>query len=279
MKNLFQNKFMVVLIVVSILLVGTTSFISALGYTSYVRNAIGIVFTPIQKGVDSFFDGIESFFASKEDYDEIKKQNESLKLELSKKEEQLAKAELAEKENEELKNYLGIKEEHTDFVFADAKVTGRQANTHTEIYTLDKGSHHGIKPGMPVIDKFGLVGFISEVGLNWSKATSIIEPEAGVGVYVERTGDQGLTSGTFSSAQNGVCKLSYLPDGADVQVGDRIITSGDGSLYPKGLFVGTVESLDKDPISRELIAYVKPAANLTEVDSVMIITEYETVYE
>ena len=100
MNSLFQNKFMIVLIVIALLLVGTTSFMSALGYTSYVRNAIGIVLTPIQKAVDNTFDGIDSIFSSRKELEDLKKENEQLKLELAKKEEEASKATLALEENE-----------------------------------------------------------------------------------------------------------------------------------------------------------------------------------
>ena len=270
---------MIVLIVIALLLVGTTSFMSALGYTSYVRNAIGIVLTPIQKAVDNTFDGIDSIFSSRKELEDLKKENEQLKLELAKKEEEASKATLALEENENLKKYLGIKEEHIDFVLTDAEVTGRQSNNHTEMYTINKGSHHGIEPGMPVINNFGLIGCVSEVGLNWSKVSSIIEPKISIGVVIERTGESAISTGTFSSSKNGMCVLSYLPENADIQIGDRIITSSDSTKYPQGLLLGTVDSTFFDPISREYLAYIKPAVNLKEVDKVMIITEFENVYE
>ena len=270
---------MIVLIVISIILVGTTSFISALGYTSYVRNAIGVVLTPIQKGANFVFDSFENIFADKADYKKLKEENEDLKLLLSEKEKELADAQSAIKENENLKDFLGLKEEHPDFVLADAKVTGRQTNNYSVIYTLDKGSYHGITPGMPVIDKFGLVGCISEVGLTWSKATSIIDTDVSVGVMIQRTSETGVSSGSFSAFKDGLCVVSYLPNDTDVQVGDRIVTSANSSLYPKDILLGKVESIKHDPVSREILVYVKPAANITEVSSVMIITDYSIAYE
>lgn len=279
MKKLFQNKFLTVIIIISILLVGTTSFISALGYTSYIRNAIGIVLTPIQKGANTLFDSIESIFSSKEDYNKLKKQNEELKLQLAQKNDEIAKAELALKENQELKEYLGIKSEHTDLVFENAEVTGRQSASHSSVYTVNKGTHHGITPGMAVINQYGLIGCVTEVGLTWSKVTPFIHPDVSVGIALERTGEKAVTKGSFTAAKEGCCIVSYLSEISDIQVGDRIVTSDESSLYPKDILLGSVEKIDFDPLSRERIAYVSPAANLTEVQSVMIITDYNSVYE
>lgn len=279
MKNLFSNKFLVVTIVISILLVGTTSFISALGYTSYVRNAIGIVLTPIQNGANHVLDGIESIFSSKEDYEALKKENEELKLTLKEQEDKLSEAMIALKENEKLKEFLKIKEEHNDFSFTDAVVTSRTSNKTPTILTIDKGLSHGLDVNMPVIDKYGFVGIVCETGLTWSKVKTIISPESSVGVYIERTGEVGIAGGSFSASKDGLFTVKYLNDNTDVQVGDRIFTSGDGSLFPKGLLVGVVESIEKDSLSREAIALVKPISPLSETTEVMIINEFEMKYE
>jgi len=279
LKNLFQNKFMVVLIVISILLVGTTSFISALGYTSYVRNAIGVVLTPIQEGANFVFDGIEDIFTSDEDYKRLEKENKELKEKLAKQEEELAKAQLALEENRQLKEYFGIKEEHTDCTFENATVTGRQSNTYNTVLTVNKGSYHGIKPGMPVIDNLGVIGCISEVGLTWSKVTLLTEPDFSIGVSVEKNSETGICSGSFAASKNGLCILTHLPDETEVSVGDRIVTSDSSTLFPKGLTVGKVEAIDYDTVSREKICYIKPSADLKNADSVMIITDFKDIYE
>lgn len=270
---------MIFTVVIAILLVGTTSFISALGYTSYVRNAIGIVLTPIQKGANSVFDSIENIFSSKEDYKKLKKENEELKLHLKEQEDKLKEAELALKQNEELKNYLGIKDEHTDFVFTNASVTSRSSEKTPNIITIDKGLSHGIDTGMPVIDKYGFVGIVCETGLTWSKVKTVVSPDTSIGVYIERTGESGITSGTFKASKDGLFTLSYLGDNTDVKQGDRIFTSGDGSNFPKGILLGNVEYTEKNSVTREIIAYIRPISPLKEVNEVMIITEFEMKYE
>lgn len=279
MKQLFKNKFLVVMLIISILLVGTTSFIAALGYTSYVRNAIGIVVTPIQKGANYVFDSIENMFTSKKDVEKIKKENEELKLAMAEQENKLKEAENIIKENEKFKEYLGVKEEHNDFKMTDACVTGRSSASNSTVITIDKGLIHGMTPGMPVIDKYGLVGCIEEVGRNWSKVKTVIDPDTSVGVYVERTGETGITSGEFAASKDGLFVLNYLSADSDIKEGDRIFTSGDGSVFPKGLLVGTVKYTKKDALSREIKAYIEPISQIEGANEVMIITEFTMIYE
>jgi rod shape-determining protein MreC len=66
---------------------------------------------------------------------------------------------------------------------------------------------------------------------------------------------------------------------ADIRVGDRVVTSGTGGIYPRDLVIGYVTEVIPDEFSRTLTATVRPAATLTDLDRVMIITSYETVAE
>ena len=77
--------------------------------------------------------------------------------------------------------------------------------------------------------------------------------------------------------------MSYLEEGADIKVGDRILTSGYGSVYPRGLIVGYVERVEDNEFSRTVVAYVRPEAfNLTgaeKISKVMVLTDYESYTE
>lgn len=270
---------MLIMIAVSLILVGTTSFLSMLGYTSYIRNAIGTAVTPIQNGANHVFDSVGTFFSRHSDYDEIKKENEKLRQQLKDSEEKVYRAELAVDENEKLKEYLGIKDEHTDFVFADANITGHSDGNQYTVYTLDRGSVHGIEKGMPVITPDGVIGCISEVGITWSKVIPIFENGKSVGAFLERSGNSGIIEGTFSLRNERNCLLTYLPQAPDIRPGDRVLTNGEGSTYPKGLFIGTVKELVSDEYGRQTNAVITPAVDFSNLSHVMIITDYETVYE
>jgi rod shape-determining protein MreC len=174
---------------------------------------------------------------------------------------------------------LDLKDEHVDYSFVDAKVIGRGAENYITVFTLNRGTLHGVEIDMTVITYDGVVGRISEAGLNWSKAVSIIETSTSVGAYVERSGDVGVIEGVFKLKDRGLCLFSYLPQNPDIQEGDRVITSGLGSVYPAGLVIGVVEELAADEFGRTINAYIKPSADISALNNVMIITDYEQLYE
>jgi len=143
------------------------------------------------------------------------------------------------------------------------------------VFTLDRGSSSGIEVNMPVVTPDGVVGYITEVGINWSKAATILEYTSSVGVFCERSGALGLCEGTYELRTQSKCMINYLDSDADVRPGDRFVTSGLGGIYPRGLYVGEVISVYPDNYSRGLIAEITPMADLSDISRVMIITAYE----
>ena len=75
-------------------------------------------------------------------------------------------------------------------------------------------------------------------------------------------------------AQLSMCLMSYIDGDSDVAVGDKVLTSGVGSIYPRGILIGTVTLVSADPVSRTVNAVIEPAADLSNITRVMIITEY-----
>ena len=183
-------------------------------------------------------------------------------------------ASLIEEENEYLRGYLGLKNLHTDFQFESATVIGRETANYRTVYTLSRGSLHGIEKNMPVVTEDGLLGYVTEIGATWSRVVSIIETASAVGACVERSGDLGLIEGAYELRFEGLCRMIHIDPEADIRAGDVIITSGMGSIYPLGLSVGRVVSVSPDENTRTLTAVVEPSVDFENVSKVMIITDY-----
>ncbi len=275
MKYLLKSKAVIFVFAVAVILVAASAVLSATGRASLIKNAAATVITPIQNGFAYCVRAIDGFAERFTAYDELKSENESLKARLAEQEEELYAAKKLIAENEYLKEYLELKDTQSHLELAQASVIGRESGNYMTVFTLNKGSLHGIKPNMPVIDGTNAVGYITEVGVNWSKAVTLIETASSVGCYVERTGDLGVCEGDFSYKKEGVCRLTYLPYDADIQQGDRILTSGLGDIYPDGLVIGYVKEILPDETRREIHALIETAADLSELREVMIITGRE----
>lgn len=273
----FKNKFFIITLVVALLLSIVPTVLCAMGQGSYVRKALQTAAQPFSWAFTKIGEGLSGFTVYFQKLSDLQKENEELRAQLDDYRDRIYNAKMLEEENKWLSDYLGLKKEHSDFLFEEASVIGRESGNYSTVYTLSKGTMHDIKVNMPVITEDGVVGYVTEVGPTWCRAVSIIETASAVGAYIERSGELGLIEGSYELRFEGKCRMIRLPADADVHEGDRVLTSGLGSIYPRGLFVGEVVSVDADPYSRTLTAVVQPKVDYSSLVKVMIIKDY-TIY-
>ena len=273
----FKNKFFIITLVVALLLSIVPTVLCAMGQGSYVRKALQTAAQPFSWAFTKIGEGLSGFSVYFQKLSDLQKENEKLRAQLDDYRDRIYNAKMLEEENKWLSDYLGLKKEHSDFLFEEASVIGRESGNYSTVYTLSKGTMHDIKVNMPVITEDGVVGYVTEVGPTWCRAVSIIETASAVGAYIERSGELGLIEGSYELRFEGKCRMIRLPADADVHEGDRVLTSGLGSIYPRGLFVGEVVSVDADPYSRTLTAVVQPKVDYSSLVKVMIIKDY-TIY-
>lgn len=279
MRKFFKSKFFLIMLCVALTAVIVPSVLSLMGLSDYVRGGIAAIFSPLQNGMTHVTNAVLGFTEYFTEFDRIKAENEELRAKIEELEDKYYRIDEIEQTNKWLYDYLEIKREHTDYDFAMAEIVGREVGNYMTVFTLDVGTENGVTADMPVITSSGVVGYVTEAGSNWSKVLTIIESASAVGACVERTGELGLLEGDHNMREDGLCKLIHLASDSEVAVGDRIISSGLGSIYPRGLVIGIVESTEYDSYSRSVIAYVRPSADLENISRVMVIKSYETVVE
>lgn len=259
--KLFQNKFFLVCICIALVLAVVTSTFSLMGYHALARDIVGTVTMPVRWCITAVGNAVEGFTKYFQSVDKLLEREQQLEAENKALREQIEQAQLSERENERLKEYLGIKNEHPSFVLEDGCVIGRESGNYISVLTLNKGSYHGVQRNMAVITTDGIVGYVSEVGLNWCKVSTLLETASSVGAYIPRSGVSGMVEGDYSMRYDGNCKMTYLSADADIEIGDLVYSSGIGSVYPAGLPIGRVVEVAVDEYSRTLTATIQPLAN------------------
>ncbi len=272
--KLFQNKFFIICLCVAVVLCVVPSTLSLMGYTGLVKDIIGTVTAPIRWCVTAVGDGFEGLGRYFSGVDALTEENQSLQDENAALREQQERAERLEKENERLRQYLDMKTKYPELQFEEGMIIGHAAGNYMTGFTLNRGSLHGIAVNMPVVVKEGIVGYVTEVGLNWCMVSTLIEDKGAVGAYVARSGSLGMVSGDPSMKERGVCKMSYMDEEADIQVGDTILSSGTGSVYPADLPIGTVTEVQHDEYNRTPVAIIAPAVDFSSLQYMMIVTGY-----
>lgn len=202
---------------------------------------------------------IISYHRTYEEYQFLKKEYLILKDRLSGFDE-------VQKENSRLARLLEFKR---GLVYSSiaANVVGRDPDTWNSVIMIDRGQEDGIEIGMPVISAFGVVGKVLEAGASKSKVMLLTDPGFSVASLAKRSREVGMVSGSLS----GICRMRYLSGDADVQVGDVILTSKLSAAFPEGLLVGEVVEAHTDDNSLAMFCLVKPAAELSQLEEVLVI--------
>ncbi len=169
-------------------------------------------------------------------------------------------------ENNRLKDLLNFKQKSPLRLIA-ARVIGRSPDAWSSSIIIDKGKNSRIMPGMIVVNPRGLVGKVVEGGDNNSKVLLINDPSQGISSIVQRSRQEGLISGTLG----GNLIMRYLPDEAQIAIGDLIITSELSQVYPKGLFIGKVINIGRDFSGLCRYAIVRPSVDLASIEEVLVI--------
>ncbi|MBO4421895.1 MAG: rod shape-determining protein MreC [Clostridia bacterium] len=276
----FKSKFFIITLIAAAAITVVFTAMSLLGYSSYIKAGLHYATVPVQKLSDAVGRAIDGYVSYVTEFDKLKQENEDLKKQLDEMLDEVQSAKAVREENDELRRMLEVKEEHLDYKFEIADIVGREDGNYMTVFTLGRGKTHGIDRDMPIISSnAGLIGRITDAGATWSKASSILDMGSSVGAYVERSRAPGIVTGEYELGLKGLCKLSYLQSDADVRAGDRILTSGVGSVYPRGLIIGTVTEVKYDESLRSKYAIIKPYANISELSSVTVVTSYEKYVE
>lgn len=189
----------------------------------------------------------------------IKKELDSLKRENYLYQETLAA-------NQRLQRLLQFKDTSEQSVIA-AQVIGRDPTGWFQSVIIDKGKNSGMKLNMPVVNAEGVVGKLISISHNYSKVLLIIDQNSSVDCIIQRSRDSGIMKGLSSK----VCKLDYFLRSSDVQVGDMVVTSGLGGIFPKGIPVGEVIDVKDPPGELFKDVRIRPSVDFSKLEELLII--------
>lgn len=169
-------------------------------------------------------------------------------------------------ENMRLKNNLAFKQK-TSLKLIPASVVARSADNWSSSVVIDKGSYHGIRTGMGVITYLGLAGRVMETTSSTSRIMLLSDPNLGVSSFIQRSRQEGLVSGTLGI--NLIMK--YLPEDADIKIGDMVVSSGLNNIYPKGVMIGKIIEIGKEFSGLSRYVIIEPVVNFSNLEEVLVV--------
>ena len=224
--------------------------------------------TPFERAAHALSYGARHGWSDYIDLRHVRQQNKDLQQELTRM--RIEQAAIAEDaiEGRRLQALLAFREKYVATTVA-AQVIGASGSEQSRILTIDKGWHDGLKPDMAVITPDGIVGKLRDVFPTTSQVLEINDQTSGAGVIFASTRIRAILRGTVT----GRVQIGNLTADSRIKPGETVLTSGGDQVYPRGLPVGTIESIAPDPDHQPYTAIVvHPAVNLARVEEVLVIT-------
>lgn len=227
-----------------------------------------VVVAPLLRAIHGASASLTSFWDSYIDLREVRRQNLSLKEEVSRlKQEEMLLSE-AKRENERLHRLLQMRDNVAVPTVA-AMVIGKDPSNWFRSILIDKGAREGVSRDSAVLCPQGLVGRVIEVMEQTSRVQLITDPNCAVGALIQRTRVGGVVVGEVGP----YCRLKFLPRDAEVSVGDLVLTSGLGGLSPKGIPIGLVTAVQKKENALFQEAQLAPKVDLFRIEEVLVLAK------
>ena len=223
-----------------------------------LRQGIGAVLYPVQRALLVPRDLLSAGFEYVGDINRLRTENAELRRLEAANARQLLEVEHLAQENHQLRELMGARD-RAPVRSQVAEVLYDTRDPFTRRIVLDKGLQQGIVNGQPVIDSTGVVGQVTRVFPLSSELTLLTDRHIAIPVQVQRNGLRAIASG---SGQVGRMELRYLSVNTDLKEGDLVVTSGLDSVYPPGLPVGKILSVDRSGAGNFARILVEPVAKV-----------------
>lgn len=268
-----QIALYVSLLVISILLIA----FSASGPLLELRKGVGFALTPIQETLRQGTRTVTSIFGTINEIEQLRQSNQDLTRRIQEVEAENQRLQSLAAENQQLAALLGVRSSLA-YTTVAAEVINRLTTDQERVISIDRGSDAGIAIDDPVVAEGGaLVGKVVEVGPNFSRILLVTDSRTNVAGLIEASRAIGDIHGNGERP----LQMTNIPATDTVNLGETVVTAGIEletgirSSYPKGLLIGTIVDVQRQPNQLFQTALVQPVATLDRLEYVLVIVDYE----
>jgi len=267
------------IVIVIAILVALTIFGQYSGLPISPEGAMAKLMVPLQSAASSITQAFSGYLYRiklrsniEYEYNQLKAENDQLILRTMLYEE-------LEEENTQLRAMLGEYKAREQMDPVLARVIASESGNYFSKFTINKGKNDGVDTQMAVITSEGLIGYTYEVFDTSAKVITVIDEQASLAALIESSRDQGAVKGTLGSTGEPLCRMYYLSADSVPRPGDRVITSGVGVSFPKGLLIGYVRESTRAIEDNKHYVVVEPAADFEHIENVLVLRYYAEVEE
>ena len=275
MRNLFSTRIKVILVVAVLLAAALTVLSNVTGQTipDMVMQA---ALAPFRAAGNALTKQAEQYYSYMFRYEALAAENEQLKAEIAQMEDVARQADAVSRENARLRDQLDFLSTHETYKTVDAYIIAWSSTDWTNTFTINRGTNAGIEENLCAITANGeVVGLVTEAGPNYAIVKTVLDSKLEISATISSSGYNGMVSGGYIDGNETLLKMAYLPSSAVIRNKDQVVTSGS-TVYPKGLILGNVVDAGFEETGVAKFAVLDPAADISSMEQVFIITEYTT---
>ncbi|HWQ83023.1 MAG TPA: rod shape-determining protein MreC [Anaerolineales bacterium] len=260
-------------IIVLVLLVAGAILLALGGYLAPVSRYVLAPVVNAQTWLATRYQAIENFFNAPQDLARLRQTNQELEAEVARLEAEIINLNQQLSETRVLSALVDFARAQPENRYLAAAVIGRDPSPFLQDLIINRGSDDGIRRGMPVVTDRGLVGRISRVTANAASIQLITDPATIVNIRLEPSRAQAVLIGSIT----GEVTLEQIPQSAEVQPGDLLLTSGLGGNYPGNILIGQITGVRSRDLDLFQSASVQPTVEFDQLEIVLIITNFNPI--
>lgn len=271
MGHFLKSKwFLLLAVTVVMLVIGGITFRQN-SVVNRITNVVTVPFAPVQRAVSLAGVKIQEGISFFRDIGAVRQENTELKARIDRLEKENLELKEYRQENIELRKALNIKDQFSDYEPLGANIIAKEEGNWFTVFTIDRGAKDGINKNSPIVTSKGLVGRVIQVDALSARVEAIIDKNSAVSSRISQKDDYGTVRGDLQLKDLGVCLMDRISPEVDIAVGDDIITSGIGGIYPKGILIGKVKETRKSSDELNKYAIIQPAVDFKRLDEVIVL--------
>lgn len=274
MENRKSKYIFIVLTVLCVMMIVLSSVKD--GLMNPIRNTIGYVLVPLQSGVNRVGYGLYEEFQDHRNLKAVQEENKRLNEQIDLLTEENNRLAQNEGELSRLRDLYALDQDYLQYEKVAARVIAKDSENWFQVFRIDKGSQDGIRVDQNVMANGGLVGIVTDVGLNYATVRSIIDDESRVSAMCLQSSSTCIVAGDLTLYQQGRLRITDMQKNATIQDGDRIVTSNISSKFMPGILVGYAVDIRDDEKKLMKTGYLIPAADFDDLTEVLVLKDVKS---
>ncbi|MCS6801287.1 MAG: rod shape-determining protein MreC [Chloroflexota bacterium] len=243
------------------------------GVARPVLGAASAAFAPVQQLLTTVVQPLGALVRGVLDVGASREENERLRQLVDRLNAEVVRLQESDIENERLRAMLDFRRRNPQFELMAARIIAMDPSSPVRSATIDRGAEAGIREGMVVLSPAGnLVGRVVQVWPTTARVLFIVDSSSSVNALIQRADSRAL--GIVNGLPGDRLLMRYLPQQEEIRAGDIVVTSGLGENYPRGLHIGQVVEVKRNPVDLFQEARVDPAVKFSRLDSVQVIMNF-----